>query len=179
MPFDFLYPFCSVPTSWQLPICSLYLWVQFFLKDSTHKWHQEVYVFLGLTFHLANCYQGLSSGKESACQCRRCKKHRFNPWVGKMGDGMATHSSILGWRIPGTKERCGLWSTGSQRVGHNWIDLARSQANSGNWTSLMVSDKESTYQCSRWGINDPQVGKIPWRRKQQPTPVCLPGKSHW
>ena len=112
VPFDFLYPFCSVPTSWQLPICSLYLWVQFFLKDSTHKWHQEVYVFLGLTFHLANCSQGLSSGKESACQCRRCKKRRFNPWVGKMGDGMATHSSILGWRIPGTKERGGLWSTG-------------------------------------------------------------------
>ena len=25
---------------------------------------------------------------------------------------------------------------------------------------------------------DPWVGKIPWRRKWQPTPVCLPGKSH-
>ena len=24
------------------------------------------------------------SGKESACQCRRCKRHKFNPWVGKM-----------------------------------------------------------------------------------------------
>ena len=26
---------------------------------------------------------------------------------------------------------------------------------------------------------DPWVGKIPWRRKWQPIPVCLPGKSHW
>ena len=24
------------------------------------------------------------SGKESACQCRRCKRHRFNPWVVKI-----------------------------------------------------------------------------------------------
>ena len=24
------------------------------------------------------------SGKESACQCRRCRRHRFNPWVGKI-----------------------------------------------------------------------------------------------
>ena len=31
--------------------------------------------------------------------------------------------------------------------------------------------------CGRSGI-DPWVGKIPWRRKWQPTPVCLPGESH-
>ena len=37
------------------------------------------------------------------------------------------------------------------------------------------SDKESTYQCRRCGF-DPWVGKIPWRRKWQPTPVFLPGK---
>ena len=33
--------------------------------------------------------------------------------------GMATHSSILGWRIPWTEEPGGLQSMGSQRVGHN------------------------------------------------------------
>ena len=32
-------------------------------------------------------------------------------------------------------------------------------------------------QCRRPGF-DPWVGKIPWRRKWQPTPVSLPGKSH-
>ena len=38
--------------------------------------------------------------------------------------GMATHSSILTWRIPWTEEPGWLQSTGSQRVGHNWSDLA-------------------------------------------------------
>ena len=33
--------------------------------------------------------------------------------------GMATHSSILAWRIPGTEEPGGLQFTESQRVGHN------------------------------------------------------------
>ena len=40
------------------------------------------------------------------------------------------------------------------------------------------SDSKSVcLQCRRPGF-DPQVGKIPWRRKWQPTPVLLPGKSH-
>ena len=33
--------------------------------------------------------------------------------------GMATHSSILAWEIPWTEEPGGLWSIGSQRVGHD------------------------------------------------------------
>ena len=32
-------------------------------------------------------------------------------------------------------------------------------------------------RCKRCKLN-PWVGKIPWRRKWQPTPVFLPGKSH-
>ena len=34
--------------------------------------------------------------------------------------GVATHSSILAWRIPWTEGSGGLWSMGSQRVGYNW-----------------------------------------------------------
>ena len=37
---------------------------------------------------------------------------------------MATHSSVLAWRIPGTGAPGGLPSMGSHRVGHNWSDLA-------------------------------------------------------
>ena len=37
---------------------------------------------------------------------------------------MATHSSILAWRIPGTGEPGGLPSMGLYRVGHDWSDLA-------------------------------------------------------
>ena len=37
---------------------------------------------------------------------------------------MATHSSVLGWRIPGTGEPGGLPSMGSHRIVHDWSDLA-------------------------------------------------------
>ena len=37
---------------------------------------------------------------------------------------MATHSSVLAWRIPGTGEPGGLPSMGSHRVEHDWSDLA-------------------------------------------------------
>ena len=37
---------------------------------------------------------------------------------------MATQSSVLAWRIPGTAEPGGLLSMGSHRVGHDWSDLA-------------------------------------------------------
>ena len=36
---------------------------------------------------------------------------------------MATHSSVLAWRIPGTAEPGGLPSMGSHRVRHDWCDL--------------------------------------------------------
>ena len=41
---------------------------------------------------------------------------------------MATHSSILAWRIPWTEEPGGLQSVRSQRVGHDWSDLACTHA---------------------------------------------------
>ena len=37
---------------------------------------------------------------------------------------MATHSSVLAWRIPGTEEPGGLPSMGSHTVIHDWSDLA-------------------------------------------------------
>ena len=44
----------------------------------------------------------------------------FHAWEKEM----ATHSSVLAWRIPGTGEPGGLPSMGSHRIGHNWSDLA-------------------------------------------------------
>ena len=41
---------------------------------------------------------------------------------------MATHSSVLAWRIPGTGEPGGLPSMGSHRVRHDWSDLAAAAA---------------------------------------------------
>ena len=42
---------------------------------------------------------------------------------------MATHSSVLAWRIPGTAGPNGLPSMGSHRVGHDWSDLAAAPHN--------------------------------------------------
>ena len=41
---------------------------------------------------------------------------------------MATHSSVLAWRILGTREPGGLPSLGSHRVGHDWSNLAAAAA---------------------------------------------------
>ena len=60
---------------------------------------------------------------------------------------MAPHSSTLAWKIPGTEEPGGLQSRVSRRVGHDWE------------TSLSL------------------FPFMHWRRKQQPTPVFLPGES--
>ena len=40
-------------------------------------------------------------------------------WEDPVGKGMATHSSVLAWRIPWTEEPGGLQSTGSQGIRHN------------------------------------------------------------
>ena len=51
-------------------------------------------------------FPGGSDGKESACNVG---DHGSIPESGRSpGDGMATHSSILGWRIPWTEEPGGL-----------------------------------------------------------------------
>ena len=41
---------------------------------------------------------------------------------------MATHSSVLAWRIPGMEKPGGLPSMGSHRVGHDWSDLAATES---------------------------------------------------
>ena len=48
---------------------------------------------------------------------------------------MATHSTVLAWRIPGTGKPGGLPSMGSHRVGHNWSDLAAwsEEQDGGQW----------------------------------------------
>ena len=44
-------------------------------------------------------------------------------WEDSLEEAMATHSSIVAWRIPWTEEPGGLQSMGSQRTGHNWATM--------------------------------------------------------
>ena len=60
-----------------------------------------------------------ASDKELACQCRRLKETRVRT-LGRedpLEEGMATHSSILAWKIPWTEETDGF--IGLARVRHN------------------------------------------------------------
>ena len=53
-----------------------------------------------------------------------------------IGEEMATHSSVLAWRIPGMAEPGGLPSMGSHRVRHDLRDLTAAAA---KWTMVAVS----------------------------------------
>ena len=55
-----------------------------------------------------------AGGKEPTCQCRRCKETQVLSlgWEDPLEEGMATHSSILAWRIPWTEAPGGLQSVG-------------------------------------------------------------------
>ena len=81
-----------------------------------------------LKFHKILC-RSFTSGSvvKIYLQCKSGRRLRLDPWVGKipLEKETATHSSILVWRIPWKEEPCGLQSIESQRVGHNWSDLAK------------------------------------------------------
>ena len=70
---------------------------------------------------------------------------------------MATHSSVLAWRIPRTGEPGRLPSMGSQRVGHNWSDLAVAAAH--NWESSHKGENwsaewlSSCWKKQSWDLN--------------------------
>ena len=49
-------------------------------------------------------------------------------WEGPLEEEMATHSSILAWKVPWTKEPGGLQSMGLQRVRHNLATELQAQA---------------------------------------------------
>ena len=84
-----------------------------------------------------------------------------------------THVFLLG-ESHGQRSLVG-YSPWGHRVKHNWSNLARMYARFGlpwwlRWLSVCLQHRRPGF--------DPWVGKIPWRRKWQPTPVLLPGKFH-
>ena len=60
--------------------------------------------------------------------------------------GMATHSSILAWRIPWTEEPRGPWSMGSHRVTHYRGELAR--AHSGCYGKIIKVEIMQAVGCA-------------------------------
>ena len=107
---------------------------------------------------------------------------------------MATHSSVLAWRIPGMAEPGGLPFVKLHRGGHDWSDLAAAAYTYiymytymatcislkvfYHRASLVSQCKEPACQCWRSRGFSGWVEEMSWRRKWQPTPVFLPGESH-
>ena len=75
---------------------------------------------------------------------------------------MATHSSLLAWRIPWKEKPGGLQTTGLQRVRHNWSDLASTD----EWkarkkTSFIFSYFPVVmYECANWTVKKAELRRI-------------------
>ena len=70
---------------------------------------------------------------------------------------MATHSSVLAWRIPGTGEPGGLPSLGSHRVGHDWGDAAAGKT----WSSQALGGASFTHTGSDSARGQPHGAGAP------------------
>ena len=99
---------------------------------------------------------------------------------------MATHSSILAWRIPWTEEPCGPQSLGLQRVGHDWSDLAATAAGPtstrtrcwrpgslGSRASIRTLNFSESFWGSSLGLENSLIQVRAWRRSLAAT------ASHW
>ena len=78
---------------------------------------------------------------------------------------MATHSSVLAWRLPGMAEPSGLPSMGSHRVGHGWSDLAVAEAPYLFSTVSSQPRNQAGVSCiagwffTNWAIRETQTGR--------------------
>ena len=79
-----------------------------------------------------SAYRGFpdgASGKEPACQCKRCKRHWFDPWVGKISWRRAWQptSVFLPGQFHGQRSLGGCSPWGCKRIGHNLKETNQQQ----------------------------------------------------
>ena len=90
-------------------------------------------------------------------------------WLWSLGQkdplakGMATHSSILAWRIPWTEEPGRLQSMGSQRAGHDWSDLAWTHARTGRLSAKNITNAHIHPSASQ----KRDTGVSSWERERE------------
>ena len=102
----------------------------------------------------------------------------WEAWVWSLGQEdplekeMATHSSILAWRIPWTEEPGGLQFMGLKRVRHDWVTKHKRQIKGFPNCSVVKKICNAGDVSSILGL-----GRFPWGRAWQPIPVFLPEES--
>ena len=94
-----------------------------------------------------------------------------NSYKGVMEKEMATHSSILAWRIPWTEKLGGLQSMGSQRVGHNWATSLTHSLTQRSELTLPLSVETQmvlvvSTQLALWGEQN-NIGLSAWKNLVQ------------
>ena len=108
--------------------------LEYFWLSLKNKWHPTP-VLLPRKSHGQRSLVGCSPwGREESDTTERLHFHVLEK-------EMATYSSVLAWRIPGTGEPGGLPSVGSHRVERNWSDLAAAAKN--NTTVILIKKKNS------------------------------------
>ena len=114
-------------------------------------------------------------GKDSACQCRIFKKRGFDPWVGKIPwsrKWQPTPVSLTG-KSHGQRNLVGCSPLGCKELG----TTKRPTLTLSLITSLVAQLVKNLPAMQETWVPS-WVGKMPWKRKWQPTPVSLHGKSH-
>ena len=124
------------------------------------QWPSDFVFCFFFSIALARGFPGGTSGKEPTCWCKRCRRHRFNPGVGKIPWRRKWQPTLVflpgeahGQRSLAGYSPCGLQSVWSLRVGHNWRDLAHTQP-------LLQWSSPQSPRCKtdKWGASEVNLG---------------------
>ena len=144
VPVEFcLWPLCKVCSHFEVQIFCILLFCLLHLPETELCWNLLCcWVFLlqpivldTFTFHIVRIYYHVQKlaynifleGASLVAQLVKNPPEMWETWVCSLDwddpleEGMATHSSILAWRIPWAEESGGLQSMESHRVGHDWV----------------------------------------------------------
>ena len=98
-----------------------------YLFSVKKKWYGRVEMTWALVAKVSFTFQVVLAVKNLPASGEDMRDSGLIPGLGSsLEEGMATHSSLLAWRIPWTEESGGLQTMGLQRAGHDWSDLEHS-----------------------------------------------------
>ena len=131
-------------------------------------------------------FSGGSSGKEPACQCKRHKRHRFEPWVwkGPWRRAWQPTPALLPRESHGERSLVGYSPWGHKELDINWGEAMAPHSGTLAWKIPLMEEPGPGLQSMRslrvrdyWATSLSLFTFLHWKRKWQPTPVFLLGES--